>query len=808
MKVHTPIGSKERFLEMFKRVNKLQLNEVVTNVFQTGTQLVEKAFNELKNKQAQVKQTNTQTEGDKNFVEIITNDNDGNEFVFRFRLNSMETGQDDVYNVNDASLVEFKVKSATMNVDLPENMKAVQEFNATHGSEIMDVVSEYANFETDSFDEELEEAIKLIDKIPYKKGTETMQTSKAYANQKPTNPDLRVKSDELDKFVNENLNNILHYSQSARDSGMLYPQAKSMGVTNQYILKDTLSDIGIDIVNIVDIGDKYQITLKYNGQTKSAKLKKNYGSAAKVRDLLKKKLGINEENEYQNDDYTQNNSDNDIMALPPDYSDADLPKDDIDDDGTKGIDPYDMVDIDFDDEVNPEEQELYSQAYDNLIAAGNSTPTSPQIDAEILKIKREKGLAEPFKKTRAIPKEAEPFFEELGRSIVYDINADDAVKHGFEKTLSPEAKEHLIRMADETLSVRLGERKFQIPREDYVRMVKEIAIQIYKTGQIGIFGGLNEEESEYPKEIGKKFKPKRQIPKKKKKPDSVVKLDEDEFQEPDFDTMGMEQDDMELDTQVDDIEQISQEKEEIGDMLSGGLGDSKSPNEFSPEQIKLGIKVEMEHTDDPMIAVEIALDHLMEDPEYYTRKDDPEASAQDGAAKDAEEKPKHPLADILDDDDTAEDLSKTNTGRKGINRAIENNDELTDELLGYKPQNVNDYIGSQDEKEELDEEEGMDEYQGEIGDRYEDANNNQFTVRNKVKGGVTLQGRGGEKEVATSDLQFLKKLSEEKIEQKEVITEEQVKMARQALNKRGLTEGITKKEAVQILIKYNVNKMK
>lgn len=32
-----------------------------------------------------------------------------------------------------------------------------------------------------------------------------------------------------------------------------------------------------------------------------------------------------------------------------------------------------------------------------------------------------------------------------------------------------------------------------------------------------------------------------------------------------------------------------------------------------------GAKVEMEHTTDHQIAIEIAMDHLMEDPEYYTK---------------------------------------------------------------------------------------------------------------------------------------------------------------------------------------------
>jgi len=37
------------------------------------------------------------------------------------------------------------------------------------------------------------------------------------------------------------------------------------------------------------------------------------------------------------------------------------------------------------------------------------------------------------------------------------------------------------------------------------------------------------------------------------------------------------------------------------------------------------------------------------------------------------------------------------------------------------------------------------------------------------------------------------------------ITEQKIKLAKQALNKRGLlSEGMTKKEAVQILIKHNI----
>lgn len=39
---------------------------------------------------------------------------------------------------------------------------------------------------------------------------------------------------------------------------------------------------------------------------------------------------------------------------------------------------------------------------------------------------------------------------------------------------------------------------------------------------------------------------------------------------------------------------------------------------FDPEQLKMGISVEKEHTDCPLLAREIAADHLSECPRYYS----------------------------------------------------------------------------------------------------------------------------------------------------------------------------------------------
>lgn len=56
-----------------------------------------------------------------------------------------------------------------------------------------------------------------------------------------------------------------------------------------------------------------------------------------------------------------------------------------------------------------------------------------------------------------------------------------------------------------------------------------------------------------------------------------------------------------------------------GDQLPGGKGDEKEPSDFDPEQLARGKKVEREHTDDPALAEEIAMDHLTEDPDYYVK---------------------------------------------------------------------------------------------------------------------------------------------------------------------------------------------
>jgi len=728
MKIHKSIGSKERFLEMFQGVNKLQINEVAANTVQNGSQLIDKTFEEFATKVAQVKQTNTQVVGEDNFVEIVTADNDGNQITFTFKVNSSEGDQDGVFHVDNAVLTKFKVVSQNLNVDWDENMKFVQEFNVNHAGEIANVVAEYADFETETTavddDEIYEDAVRLIDKVPYKKGTETMQTNKAYADQKPTNPDLRVHATELDKFVSEM------------------------------------------------------------------------------------------------EDYVNNADTEDEFALPNDNGKA-LPSDD---DGSIGVDPYD--------------QEVANDGNDDWKISGK----------KLAKPKKAPPYMEKTgSKERAVPSWAEDLMEDgdaVGEATDQDKYEDVVFMQGEEadepleilKTQGEDAAiQYLMQWHDSGNHMGSQELGHGSNDQTYEKDGYHMSWN-FPLNYIGLayeLSGVNEdaEKGDYPDQMGKKFKPKNQFPKKKKKPQSVVKLSEE-------DTVDVE----------------------VGNELEGGLGDDASLSDFCPKQLAMGLEVEMEHTDDPKVALEIAMDHLTELPDYYTRLNDMEADAETNGAGSTD--PMNPSGCLpqsvlppMGDDDSEE----------------------TDELLGYKPHNVNDYSNEEFDyvsaETEYSDREGYDDNvdhkdndipenfwtefqalidefgekvvnylfnnglrgyyetvakenysfdevrrtlemlkvpevneinvidnnvdvnQADVGDRYRDAKGNNLVVNDEENnnGGVGLQSQEGEKEIATQDLQFLKKLNEE-----------QIKTAKQVLKNRSFGSEMTKKEAVQILIEHNI----
>jgi len=71
--------------------------------------------------------------------------------------------------------------------------------------------------------------------------------------------------------------------------------------------------------------------------------------------------------------------------------------------------------------------------------------------------------------------------------------------------------------------------------------------------------------------------------------------------------------------------------EDVEKVDTEGLADKEGTTEgdVHPEQLIMGIKIEMEHTKDKAMAKQIALDHLTEIPDYYTRLDKMEKDSEE-----------------------------------------------------------------------------------------------------------------------------------------------------------------------------------
>jgi hypothetical protein len=344
MKIYTPIGSKERLVEIFQGVNKvkLKLNEGSNTANETA--IVTSIVEQLKSGQITVKKTESQASEGSSFVVLTCGDANNNISKLTFKTQTQEGEQEGVFNVGGTQLMQFAYRSADGSQVIDLNEEDLQEFNTQHQGDLTGIVEKYVDVESptdEPTDELYEEAIKKIDSAPFggtkqkmvtnkeyadQKPTnsklrvnapelqkiaetikkidsqpfggdmEKMVTNKEYADQKPTNPAVRVKAPELTKIA-EDANSLLHFSQAARDKGSNFKT--KLAVSYQYVLVDALKAIGIEVQNIEDIDDRrYRITATYQGEPRTFIVDgQKFNNAAKVRELLKKalKIGVSEE---------------------------------------------------------------------------------------------------------------------------------------------------------------------------------------------------------------------------------------------------------------------------------------------------------------------------------------------------------------------------------------------------------------------------------------------------------------------------------------------------------------------------------
>jgi hypothetical protein len=129
--------------------------------------------------------------------------------------------------------------------------------------------------------------------------------------------------------------------------------------------------------------------------------------------------------------------------------------------------------------------------------------------------------------------------------------------------------------------------------------------------------------------------------------------------------------------------------EDHKDQLPGGLADDMSPSDFDPEELAKGVEVEAEHTGDRDLAREIAMDHLAEIPDYYTRLNQMEDEAK-GVSEQSIEWNYGPAPGVvgggLETDDAPHDRYLPETpehwSKKGIHNIEDRTYDDLDELAG------------------------------------------------------------------------------------------------------------------------------
>jgi len=210
MEIYNKPGSKERLFEMMNGVNKTQINEMVTP---ETNQIVSMAFEKLRSGALRADKGGSdksvmQALDDATYVGINGTDKEGNVYNFNFKITGTEGDQDGVTNVNDIILEKFFYQNnqGQKLVDLDQN--DLSQFNSANSSKFFDVVDKYVDIDIQTGDEMegMDETINIEikpDSQPFGGSKEEFQDGSGYADEKPTNPELRVHAPELDNYVKE-----------------------------------------------------------------------------------------------------------------------------------------------------------------------------------------------------------------------------------------------------------------------------------------------------------------------------------------------------------------------------------------------------------------------------------------------------------------------------------------------------------------------------------------------------------------------------------------------------------------------------
>jgi hypothetical protein len=247
------------------------------------------------------------------------------------------------------------------------------------------------------------------------------------------------------------------------------------------------------------------------------------------------------------------------------------------------------------------------QKYQDGMGYGDEKPVNPELRVKAPELEK-------FVRERSQPERKEDFEgEELLKSKYTHLNSDMEFKKmalAYENLLNLQKNKHRAKYVTQEALSSLRNMITQYLQDEKGLNVRDEDVQNFFTQFVSKYGSVvTEEENE---EIPYDARAKKQADKDMSKSDYLEIPDDLKF---DIDFAD--------DKMVAENEDEPEKPVPTGDVdrLQGGLGDDAEVEQFDPQQILKGMEVEMEHTDDPRIALEIAMDHLMELPDYYTRLD-------------------------------------------------------------------------------------------------------------------------------------------------------------------------------------------
>lgn len=772
MKVFKNIGSKERLIEVFQNVNKVKLNEKMGQ-FLDPKKTLEYSFENLIGGKLKVSKANTQVEGNETSVELVCIDNANNTITFRFTGVATEDENDGVFTFSDATLTSFSFDAAdgeSVNVG-EENL---QMFNAQHSAEILDVVTQHADVETNAevpaFD--LEEAIKIIDAIkmdsmPFGGEFDKMQTGKNYVDKKPVNDKIRVNSFELDKFVQEtekflklfpddmeHVDRQIQFNNRLSDDTTVFFESLSPEIQLQYLQQGIFviaNEAGIDPrlilskfshdelrekvwekiepiiadMRLQQLNEKPEVEegaypekmgKEFSPQTSYPKKRKKHSKKIKIKTTSDKPITIGE---YKYPDNSKT-----FMKL------LDTAEEDGHITSHEKIAEYisaaaKEIATEFDALHSREKDVFWENTYKKFLKkikkinetgeigvnVSNAINIGHNIHKDVINLINNQageniwsgGAMNALKfYDKVLEGIRDALYQDLGDSI--NTNAGAASDEISEQKYEDEDEFEITGLPDvpsgyeaKTAAVKDIEQDDEIIDDipftenrkegntDFNKILHLAGIKKQDDGEIG------EEKAENKKDVEmgagtEPVEPEVNVTDDKMIPDTI---DADTYKAP-IQSPEVNPDEPpkpSIDPNPDDVEALIRSKEtppEVNpddEAMIGGVGDGSNLAQLAPDQVLKGIEVEMEHTEDPRIALEIVIDHLTELPDYYTRLEKMENDAEINGAGSTD--PLNPSGCF-----PQEVLPPM-----GTNGEEENGDkEKEDILLGFKPHNVGDYV--------------------------------------------------------------------------------------------------------------------